>query len=54
MEKQHLQTGDFDDRIEILQPARSMNKRQKASEIWIKKDGFKLSSILDWKVLEAF
>ena len=34
--------------------ARSMNKSQKASELWIKKDGFKLSSILDWKVLEAF
>ena len=33
-----------DDRIQILQPARSRNKRQKETEILIKKDGFKPST----------
>ena len=33
-----------DDRIQILQPARSRNKRPKETEISIKKDGFKPST----------
>ena len=36
--------GKVDDRIQILQPARSRNKRPKETEMLIKKDGFKPST----------
>ena len=32
--------GNVDDRIQVLQLARSTNKRQKETKIWIEKDGF--------------
>ena len=42
--------GKIDDRIQILQLAGDRNKRQKETEIWIEKDGFKTNSRLDWKI----
>ena len=41
--------GKLDPRIQILQLATYMKKRQKETEIWIEKDGFKPSSQLDGK-----
>ena len=42
--------GKVDDRIPILQLAKSRNNKSKETEIWVKKDGFKLDSRLGWKI----
>ena len=34
-----------DDKIQILQLARCKNKRQKETEIWMEKDGFKSNKL---------
>ena len=39
--------GEVDDRIPVLQLTRSSGKKQKESDIWIEKDGFKPSSRLE-------
>ena len=46
--------GKVIDRIQILQLATFMNKRQKETKIWIEKDGFKPSPRLDWKIAQTF
>ena len=46
MEKQNLKLKEVNDRIPILQRARSRTKKHKGTEIQIEKDGFKPGSRL--------
>ena len=46
--------GKADDRISILQLARSKSKKQIKMETRIEKDGFKAGSKLERKVVETF
>ena len=46
--------GSFNDRIPVLPLTRSRSKKQKESNIWIEKDGFKSRSRLVWKIVETF
>ena len=54
MKKQIYKLLEGDDRISILQVARSKSKRQKETKKRIEKDGFKPSSRIDWTIVEIF
>ena len=55
MEKKDLQACEkWWQSFPVPQLTRSMSKKQKETDIWIEKDGFKPSSWLDWKMVETF
>ena len=54
MEKQDLQAGESWRKNSSSTTIRSRSKKQKETDIWIEKDGFKPGSRLDWKRVETF
>ena len=55
MEKQDLQAWEkWWQSSPVPQLTRSMSKKQKETDIWIEKDGFKPGSRLHWKTVEIF
>ena len=54
MEKQDLQAGESWWKNSSSTTIRSRSKKQKETDIWIEKDGFKPDSRLNWKILETF
>ena len=55
MEKQDFQAEEkWWQSSPVLQVTRSMNKKQKETDIWIEKDGFKPGSRLEWKIVQTF
>ena len=54
MEKQDLQVGESRWQNSSSTIIRSRSKKQKETDIWIEKDGFKPGSRLEWKIVETF
>ena len=54
MEKQDLRAGESWWQNSSSTTIRLMSKKQKKTDIWIQKDGFKPGSRLDWNILETF
>ena len=55
MEKQYLQAGEsWWQSSPALQLSRSRSKKQRETDTWIEKDGFKPGSRLDWNLVETF
>ena len=54
MKRQDLQAGESWRQNSSSTIIRSRSKKQKETDIWIEKDGFKPGSRLDWKIVETF
>ena len=55
MKKRDLQAGEsWWQSFPVLQLTRSRSKKQKETDIWNEKNGFKPGSRLDWKIVETF
>ena len=46
--------GKVEDRIPVLQLIRSMSQKQKETDLWTEKDGFKPGSRIDSNIVETF